>query len=115
MLNQWKFPRYQSTSVIHTSPDTWRKVATVFRIAEPHRRAAKHLGHTWYIGKRFCISTSIFISSLSSRIASMEFVRRAAPFVHSGEKVKGQNKIMISDASQDRQPKIQSSSVEETL
>ena len=24
-----------------------------FRNAEPQRRAAKHLGHTWYIGKRF--------------------------------------------------------------
>ena len=42
------------------------------------------MGHTWYIGKRFCRSTCIFISSLSSRIESMEFVnRRAAPFVHS--------------------------------
>ena len=41
------------------------------------RRAAKHLGHTWYIGKRFfffCKSTCIFISSLSSRIESLEFV-----------------------------------------
>ena len=30
------------------------------------RRAAMHLGHTWKIGKRFCRSTCIFISSLSS-------------------------------------------------
>ena len=30
-----------------------------------------HLGHTWYIGKRFCKSTCIFISSLSSRIEPM--------------------------------------------
>ena len=29
-------------------------VETFFRIAAPQRRAAKHLGHTWYIGKRFC-------------------------------------------------------------
>ena len=58
-------------SVIPTSSDAWRDVATVFRIAEPQRRAAKHLGHTWYIGKRFCRSTCIFISSLSSRIESM--------------------------------------------
>ena len=37
-------------------------------------------------GNVFCRSTCIFISSLSSRIESMEFVnRRAAPFVHSGE------------------------------
>ena len=40
---------------------------------------------TWYIGKRFCRSTCIFISSLSSRIASMEFVDRgAASFIRSG-------------------------------
>ena len=28
-------------------------VETFFRYAVPQRRAAKHLGHTWYIGKRF--------------------------------------------------------------
>ena len=50
---QQKFPRYQSTSVIPTSSDTWRDVEAFFRIAEPQRRAAKHLGHTWKIGKRF--------------------------------------------------------------
>ena len=34
----------------------------------------------------FCRSTCIFISSLSSRIESMEFVNRgAAPFIHSGK------------------------------
>ena len=42
---------------------------------------------TWFVGKRFCKSTCIFISSLSSRVESMEFVNRgAAPFIHSGEK-----------------------------
>ena len=45
-----------------------------FRIAEPQRRAAKHLGHTWYLRKRFCRSTCIFISSLSSTIESMECI-----------------------------------------
>ena len=64
-----------------------KDVETFFHYAEPQRRAAKHLGHTWYIGKRFCKSRCVFISSLSSKIASMEFVnRRAAPFVHSGER-----------------------------
>ena len=54
---------------------------------EPQRRAAKHLGHTWKIGRRFCKSRCVFISTLSPRIASMEFVnRRAAPFDRSGEK-----------------------------
>ena len=51
--SQWKFPRYQSTSVIPTSSDTWRDVEAFFRIAEPQRRAAKHLGHTWFSGNVF--------------------------------------------------------------
>ena len=48
---------------------------------------------TWFFGKRFCSSTCIFISTLSSRIESMEFIdRRAAPFVHCGEKWKARTK-----------------------
>ena len=38
-------------------------------------------------GNVFCKSRCVIISTLSTRIASMEFIdRRAAPFVHSGEK-----------------------------
>ena len=36
-------------------------------------RAAKHLGHTWYIGKRFCKSRCVIYSTLSAGIESMEF------------------------------------------
>ena len=44
----------------------------------------------------FCKSRCVFISTLSSRIESVEFIERgAAPFIHSGEKVKGKNKIKI--------------------
>ena len=40
-----------------------------------------------FSGNVFCKSSTVFISTLSPRIASMEFIdRRAAPFVHSGEK-----------------------------
>ena len=46
---QWKFPRYQSTSVFPTTSNTRRIVDAFFRIAEPQRRAAMHLGHTWYV------------------------------------------------------------------
>ena len=46
-------------------------VEAFIRIAAPQRRAAKHLGYTWYIGKRFCKSTCFLFSSLSSRIGSM--------------------------------------------
>ena len=46
-------------------------------------------------GNVFCKSTCNFISSLSSRVESMEFVNRgAAPFIYSGE-MKDQNKIKI--------------------
>ena len=61
------------TSVFPTSSDTGRDVEAFFRIAAPQRRAAQHLGHTWKIGKLFRKSTCIFISSLSSRIESMEY------------------------------------------
>ena len=46
-------PRYQSTSVFPTSSDTGRIVKAFFHIAAPQRRAAKHLGHTWFFGKTF--------------------------------------------------------------
>ena len=51
---------------------------------EVHRASEHYYGHTWYIRKRFCKSTCIFISSSSSRIESMEFVNRgAAPYIYS--------------------------------
>ena len=56
----------------HPIPDG---IEAFIRIAAPQRRAAMHLGYTWYIGKRFCKSTCIFISSLSSRIESMGVAR----------------------------------------
>ena len=75
----------------HPVPDgTWRH-----SFVSPSRREGPPsiLGHTWYIGKLFCKSRCVILSSLSSRIASMEFIdRRAAPFVHSGEKWKARTK-----------------------
>ena len=70
-----------------------RDVETFCRNAEPQRRAAKHLGLTWYFGKRVCKSICVLFNTLSARIASMEFIdRRAAPFVHSGEKRKAKTR-----------------------
>ena len=43
-------------------------VEAFLRIAAPQRWAARHLGYTWYIRKRFCTSTSFLFSSISSRI-----------------------------------------------
>ena len=82
-------PRYQSTSVFPTSSNSWRNAQPFYKNAEPQRMAGKHLGHTCFIGKRFCKSRWVIISTLSTRIASMEFIdRRAAPKIHSGEKRK---------------------------
>ena len=61
---QWKFTRYQSTSVIPTSSNAWRDVEAFLRNAAPQRRAAKHLGHTWYIGKRYFKSGCVIISTI---------------------------------------------------
>ena len=45
-------PRYTSTSVFPTSSNTRSVVEAFIRVAVPQRRAAMHLGYTWYIGKR---------------------------------------------------------------
>ena len=59
-------------SVIPTSSDTWRDVATVFRIAERQEKGRQAFGtHMVFRETFFCKSTCIFISSLSSRIESM--------------------------------------------
>ena len=57
-------------------------------VTPSHREGPPSIwGPTWYVGKRFCKSRCVLISTLSTRIASMAFIdRRAAPFVHSGEK-----------------------------
>ena len=91
--SQWKFPRYQPTCVFPTSSNSWRNAEPFSRNAVPQQWAAKYLGHAWYIGKRFCKSRCVFISTLSTRIASMEFIaRRAAPFINSGEKWKARSR-----------------------
>ena len=61
----------QVTNVFPNKSDTWRDVEAFIRVVAPQRRAAKLLGHTWYIGKRFWKSKCIFTSFLSSRIEPM--------------------------------------------
>ena len=80
------------------------------------RRAAKHLGHTWKIGKRFCTSSCVLFSTLSAGIESMEFrKRRIDSLINSGEEWETKNQFKIRDASLDRQPIVLSSLVRETL
>ena len=68
---QWTIPRNQSTSVFPTSSRSWWNAEPFSGNAEPQKWAAKHLGHTWYIGKRFCKSSSVFFSTLSAGVETI--------------------------------------------
>ena len=54
-------------------PDPGGMVSRSLGMPEHQKWAAKYLGHTWYIWKRFCKSNSVFFSTLSARVESMEF------------------------------------------
>ena len=55
---QWTIPRCQSTSVFPTSSRSWWNAKPFSGNAEPQKWAAKYLGHTLYIGKRFANPTA---------------------------------------------------------
>ena len=65
--------RCQSICVFPTSSSSWWNAKPFSGNAEPQKWAAKHLERTWYIGKRFCQSSSVFFSTFSAGIESMEF------------------------------------------
>ena len=70
------------------------------------------LGYTWYIGKRFRKSRCVIISTLSTRIASMEFINRRAASAEKSEKPEQNQDLRCQSGPS---AKDQSSSVEETL
>ena len=51
------------TCVFPTSSSSWWNAEPFYSNAEPQRGTTKHLGHTWYIGKRFCKSSRIFFTN----------------------------------------------------
>ena len=55
-----------------TSSRSWWNAKPFSGNAEPQKWAAKYLGHTWYIGKRFCKSTGVFFSTSSARVEPMD-------------------------------------------
>ena len=99
MLNQYAvdIPTLPVNLCFPTSSNSWWNAEPFCRIAEPQRRAAKHLGHAWYIGKRFCRSNCILFSTLSAGIESMEY-RRAASFIQ-WKRVRIKHQSKIRDAS----------------
>ena len=57
--------------------------------------AAKHLGHTWYIGKRFCKSNSVFFSTLSAGMNPWS--SHISEPIHSSPAVKNENQTPVQD------------------
>ena len=53
-------------------PDPGGMLSRSLGMPSRNRWAAKHLGHTWYIGKRFCKSNGVFFSTLSAGVESMD-------------------------------------------
>ena len=70
------------------------------------RWAAMHLGHTWYIGKRFCESSRGFFSTLSAGIESMEFSKISEP-IHSSQAGKNENQTPVQDQRCQSRPSAQ--------
>ena len=113
---QWTFPRCQSTSVFPTSSSSWWNAKPFSGNAEPQKWAAKHLGHAWFFGKRFCKSSSVFLSTLYQRNRILGVLKNQNKFTHHRRwTVRTEHQFRIRDASKDRLPKIQSSLAREIL
>ena len=85
MLNQSavEIPTLPVNQCFPTSSNSWWDAKPFYRNAEPQRRAAKHLGHAWFIGKRFCKSSCVLFSTLS---AGIEFWKRRTDSLINGGK-----------------------------
>ena len=67
-------------------PDPGGMLSRSFAVPSRREGPPSTVGHTWYIGKRFCKSSRVFFSTLSSRIESMEFrKRRTDSLINGGE------------------------------
>ena len=70
-------------------------------------RAAKHVGHGWYTGKRFCKSSCVFFSNLIRRNSIHGVPEDMNHFTHQRlKRVRDKHQIKIRDTSLDSQPKV---------
>ena len=95
-----------------TSSRSWWNAKPFSGNAQPQRWAAKYLGHTWYIGKRFFKSTASSSAPhpQESNPCGSIVSQNTSPQVMSESHTPSSG---IRDASQDRQPKTQPSLVRE--
>ena len=83
---QWTIPRYQSPSVFPTSSRSRWNAKPFSGNVEPQTWAAKYLGYTWYIGKRFF--NSVFFST------SARHPQESSPWSsHMSEPIRSPDKI----------------------
>ena len=110
---QWTIPRYQSTCVFPTSSSSWWNAQPFYRNAKPQRLSAKHLGHTWYIGKRFLQIQQRLLQHLIRRNWIHGVLIFRNQFTHHRRgRMRIKHQFRIRDASPDHQPKIQPSLTE---
>ena len=72
-VRSWQFHVPSQPALLPPFPDPSGMLSRSIQNDEPQRRAAKHLGHTWYIGKRFCKSSCVLFSTLSANVQSVDF------------------------------------------
>ena len=113
MLNQYAVdnPTLPVNQCFSTSSSSWRNAEPSSGNAEPQQWAAKYLGHAWNIRKRFRKSNGVFSSApypQESNTWISNVSEHTSPHVMSAK-----HQFRIRDASQDRQPEIQSSPVRE--
>ena len=94
--SQWSIPLYQSTCVFPLHPVPGRILSRSVGAPKPQRRAAKHLGHTWKIGNRFCRSSCVLFSNLIRRNWIHGVPEEQKPIL-SSTAVKGEKQTPVQD------------------
>ena len=84
-----------SQPVFPTSSSSWRNAKPFYRNAEPQKWAAKHLEHTWYIGKRCCKSSSVFSAPYPQELNPWS--SHISEQIHSSQARKSENQTPVQD------------------
>ena len=114
MLNQYAVdnPTFPVNQLFSHLSRSWRNAKPVSGNFEPQQWAAKYLGHAWFFEKSFCKSTASSSAPLSARDQIFGSLMYQNTHHHMWW-VKTKHQFRIRDASEDRQPEIQSSQVRE--
>ena len=76
MLNQYAldYPTFPvNQRYFHLIVDPGGMLSRSLGMPSRNDKPPGYLGYEWFIGKRFCKSTSVFFNTLSTRIQSLDF------------------------------------------